>query len=391
MFARRLLRPALAAAAVVLFQASAPAHAAENLLVNPDFELGLEGHAWMPAGWDTTGAGLPTVFFGRDNALAHSGKFSVSVANASGVWPIEHGWHQSLLVGPKDWGKDLALSIWTRSIGIDGRAYVVLQALRDSVGKMARIWKVDRDAAERRLGMTRIDDQAYDLGWQRINFSDAETDWVKREMRIYIAPGTTVVTVRAGVLGVGQLYLDDASLTWEEPLPAVAPEPGVNLIANAGFEGDFNVWEVSKPPFPNLKVEPVTSPAHSGEKSLLLQGEGGLVTGRAGAAQVLCNRALAGKRLRLSAYAKSESLLTSGFVRLYCHGTSGIAQEVSLVTIEGTRDWTKLETELDVPEDTYSIWAWMAYTAPSKGRIWFDDMTLEVVGPSREKASAGKP
>src|SRR5205823_7989283 len=58
-----------------------------SLLQNPDFERGQAQHPWMPSGWDTSMADLPTVFFGRDSFIVHGGKWAVNVANMSGAFP----------------------------------------------------------------------------------------------------------------------------------------------------------------------------------------------------------------------------------------------------------------------------------------------------------------
>src|SRR5258706_4113383 len=57
--------------------------AGRSLLQNPDFERGMPTHAWMPSGWDTSTADLPTVFFGRDSFIVHGGKWAVHIANMS--------------------------------------------------------------------------------------------------------------------------------------------------------------------------------------------------------------------------------------------------------------------------------------------------------------------
>ena len=78
---------------------------ARTLLQNPGFERGVANHPWMPTGWDTSRADLPTVFFGRDTFLVRSGQWSVNVANMSTAFPMAHNWSQTLLVGPEHWGK----------------------------------------------------------------------------------------------------------------------------------------------------------------------------------------------------------------------------------------------------------------------------------------------
>jgi len=369
--------------AIVLAAATwAQAGASENLLANPGFEEGLADHPWMAAGWDTSSTALPNVFFGRDSILVHSGSYAISVANASGVWPIDEGWFQIVPVTPDMWGKDLVLKVWTRSIGLEGTGFVMMAAQRDTIGKMALEWGVQREDAERRLGYRRLDDPTIPLGWQRVAFKANETPWVARTLRVYLAPGSGIVPVSIGVVGVGQVFIDDASLTLEPALPAEAPPENVNLIANPGFEDGTTGWEIAHPPFPGYDVATTDEVVHSGSHALRFSGGAGLLKGRAGVAQVFCNRAFEGKRLRLVGYAKAESLLSSVTARLYCHTPEGVAQEVSVQPVSGTTDWTRVTAELDVPPHTYAIWAWLSFASPAKGTAYFDDMSLEVIGPA---------
>lgn len=395
------LRPACAArsAAILLMLAvavAAPAAAdtaPANLLVNPDFESPLDGHPWLPAGWDTSETNLPTVFFGRDTFLVHSGRYAVNIANTSTLYPLWNNWSQAVLVGPEAWGKDLVFSVWTRSNGLQGRAYILAQAYRDTIGKMAKSWRVDRDAAGKRLGINKVDDPVLDLGWKRIYFSDPETEWVRREARVFVPPSTNVIYVRSGLLGTGQVIFDDASLTLAPALPAPPAPPGANLLADPGFEGDGNAWEYSMPPYEGLHVERDTTAARSGGASVLCYGGlDGFFQARVGVCQPISNRNLAGKRLRLSAHVKTDSLKGSAFLRLYAHTSGhGMVQSLPADPISGTNDWKLASVELDIPPDAWEVWAWFAYNAPSPGMVRFDDCALEVLGPAATPKSAVKP
>ena len=174
---RRLLACGVVAIACML--AAAPgAHAdGQNLLGNPGFEAPLGDHPWMPAAWDTSRGNTDMVFFGRDDFSAHTGKFGVSVANASATLPLWHNWSQTLDVSPDMWGKDIVLTVWTRNNGVEGRGYIGLQAYRDTVGKMAREWKTDRSSAGRRMMLSGVNDPIIDLGWKRESFSENTTDY----------------------------------------------------------------------------------------------------------------------------------------------------------------------------------------------------------------------
>ncbi len=362
---------------------------AQNLLANPGFEAPLPDHAWMPAAWDTSRGNTEMVFFGRDAYSAHTGQYGISVANASASLLLWHNWSQSLDVTPDMWGKDMVFTIWTKSNGVDGRGYACLQAFRDSVGKMAREWKIDRTTAGRKLGLAAVNDPITDLAWQRQSFNDSETAWTQRSLRVYLPPSTNIITVRLGLFGTGQVLFDDASLTLEPAAPAVVPPLHTNLLSDPGFEGPSLGWELSTPSFPDFIAERDTTLSHTGKACMHFHCEAGLVSGRTGVAQVFCNRALAGKRLRLSGFAKADSLGSAIFMHLFFHTRSGFVRESTPQSVFGNKDWTKLLVEADAPEDTYAVWAWIEYTAPVVGHAYFDDLSLEVLGPATGQPTPG--
>ena len=385
--------PWLAALTLALV-AAAPCAAVDpsgELLKNPGFEDSLETHPWMPSAWDTSQTALPTVFFGRDTFFAHGGRYAVSVANTSTLAPVWHNWSQTVLVGPESWGKDLVFSMWTRSNGLQGRAYILLQAYRDTLGKMAKTWGIPRDLAGKRLRINPLDDPLIDLGWKRAYFSDPETDWVRREVRVFVPPSTNVIYARCGLVGTGQVIFDDASLRLEVARPVTPPPLHTNLLVDPGFEGDGNDWEYSMPPYTGQRIDRDTTQAHSGKACIrYTSSKAGYVQARVGACQVL-GRALAGKRVRLSTWVKTDSLTGSmTYTRLYCNSLSrGMVQSEPGQSLSLTNDWSPVSFEMDVPPDAVEIWAWFAYNVPATGTVYYDDASLEVLGPASTAAPAG--
>lgn len=371
---------------------SARAADSGNLLVNPGFETTLSGHSWMAAGWDTSVTGLPTVFFGRDTVLAHSGRYAVNVANVSTLMPLWHNWSQTVVVGPEAWNKDAVFSIWTRSNGVQGRGYVLLQAYRDTVGKMSRIWKTSRDAAMSRLGIVITSDPYIYLGMKREYFSDSETGWTRREVRVFVPPSTNLLIVRGGLFGTGQVFVDDASLTLETAQPAPELPVGVNLLKDPGFEGTGDLWEYSLPPYDDMRCERETTVVHSGRAAVgFWGGTVGMVSTRAGVAQVIANRNLGGKRVRLAGWIKCDSLMTTSSIKLYATTLDGDQDVAAPRLLSMTTPWTRLELDMDMPPDTYQVWGWMYYTAPQVGRVYFDDASLEILGPARGAGAVATP
>lgn len=362
---------------------AAPLPPGRNLLRNSGFEAPLPGHPWMPAAWDTFPSGLPTVFSGRDTFLVHGGRYAVSIANLSTNVPMFHNWSQTLVVGRELWGKDLVFSVWTRSNGLQGRAYVLLQAYRDTVTKMSKIWNMERDAAQKRLGIGPLDDPLLSLQWDREYFSENETDWVKREVRVFVPPSTNIIIVRCGVFGTGQVLFDDASLVSAPTRPDPPVPLHTNLLLDPGFEGEGNDWEYSMPPFEGLRVERDTTVAHTGRASIHMEGGlAGPLTTRTGVCQLITNRNLSEKRLRLSGWIKTDSLMAEAWIMVYCTTLDGSVAGDTPGTFTMSNDWTEVSMEVDVPPATYMVSAWFLYSAPGTGRLFYDDCSLEALGPA---------
>ena len=382
---------ALAALAIIvapaLARAAAPAPA-RNLLSNPGFERTLPGHEWMAAGWDTSDAGLPTVFFGRDTLAPHSGHYSVNVANTSTLYTLGHNWSQAVFVGREAWNKEAVFSVWTRSSGQQGRAYVLVQAYADSLTKLARLWGVDRDEARTRLGINSVDDPVMELGWRRAQFDDTDTQWVRREVRVFVPAGTNVLFVRGGLFGTGQVSFDDASLTLAPAPPAPVVALGQNLFADPGFEDGGLAWEWAIPPYEGLRIEIDSTVTHGGRRSARFSNlSKGISDTRRGMCQPISARGLAGKRVRSSGWVRGDCLSGAAFVKVYCQTLHGLTQSPGTQMLSDTFDWTQTATELDVPSDAIEIWAWLAIRVPAAGALWMDDGRFEVIGPATDTAS----
>lgn len=363
-----------------------------NRLENSGFEDGVPGHAWMPTGWDTSRAGLSSVFFGRDTLLAHGGQYAITVANVSDLWPFSHNWSQSVLIDSKDWGKDALLTIWTRSTGVEGKAYVMLQAYRDTLSYVARERRLARDTVSVIMGIKSIDDPAFDLGWKRTAFSDEETDWVKREARVFIPPLTNVLIVRCGLIGTGQLMLDDASLTFEPPLPPAPLPLNTNLLKDPSFEDGGLNWEFSLAPYRNTVGRVDSTVARTGRCSAFFEsGDMGFVSVGSGVCQSICNRNLGGQHFKLSGWFKLDSLVSTAYTLMYFNTPRGVISIPTKDRFSLTQDWHEATLEADAPKDTYSMWVWFEYNAPASGRLHIDDCSLEITGPAKKPDDAKPP
>jgi hypothetical protein len=76
-------------------------------------------------------------------------------------------------------------------------------------------------------------------------------------------------------------------------------------------------------------------------------------------------------------------------IRLYGNSLSrGMIQSEPSPSFDLTNDWSPVSLEMDLPSDAVAVWAWLAYTAPSTGTVYFDDASLEVLGPASATAPA---
>jgi hypothetical protein len=378
----------LAALSTVLALAAVPGpaaaqgkgRAAVNLLGNPGFD---EGGLFSPTDWDTTVAGVPTVLFFWDAETRRGGGRSASLINAGDALPVWHNWNQMLLHAGRFAGRDLELTVWVRSAQMEGggRGYVMLQAYRDTVMNLARDEGITRDQARQKMGFKFADDPQLELGWARQYFSAEHAEWTPKTVRLHIPPTTNLVIVRLGIYGPGQVWFDDAQLA--SLPPARTPLPvGRNLLANEGFERPLDDWEFSMPPTAGATIVTDTTVARSGSASLLLfSPTKPPFQTYMNACQVFNARDLAGKRVRLSGWAKLEDLIDSAYLSVFSTGLYGVDGSLAGDALTGTKDWTFYTVDFDVPKDTYTVWARAGFQA-GPGKVWWDDLKFEVLGPS---------
>jgi len=298
--------------------------------------------------------------------------------------PMAHNWSQSFVIDRSWWGKDAVLSIWTRSNGLLGRAFVREAVYRDTLSKMAKLWGVSRYRAGDSLNIKALDDPWLELGWRSAYFVEPETDWIRRELRLHITPTTNFLRLSLGISGTGQVIFDDASLVLEPAQPAPALPLHVNLVQDPGFEGDGSAWEYSTPPYEGIRVERDTTLAHSGKACMRYEDSGaGANPAATGVCQPILSRHLGGKHLRLTAWLKTDSLRGTANVAMYFKSPRGSTHPVPKL-YSGTLDWTQVSLEGDSPPDTYEIWVWCMYESPARGLVYFDDCSFEVLGPAKK-------
>lgn len=370
--------------------ARAAAAPSANLLTNPSVE---EGTLLAPAGWDSTVSQVPTARFAWDDQTAHDGKRSLYVINTSNVIPVWFNWSQTLAGVNRLGNKELTLRAWVKTRNLTGKAYILLQAYRDTVLIQAMKVGLPRLTVRGQMGYKPATDPQLEMGWARKQISGNHDDWTPVEAKLYVPPSTNMVFVRGGIFGVGEVWFDDFSLTAGPPTPEKPFPLGKNLLADPGFEGNLDDWEFSLPPLEGLRVDLDTENPHSGAQSIRFESQRHtpfqMLTH---CYQVFNTRALSGKRVRLSGWIKLDKLdASSAYLTVQATGFYGNYHPAISNGISGTQPWTFLTYETDIPKDTYTVWVRGAF-ATAEGRVWFDDLKFEVLGdtPTEAKATGRK-
>jgi hypothetical protein len=160
---------------------------------------------------------------------------------------------------------------------------------------------------------------------------------------------------------------------------AVASVPGAGLVHAAGPAGWFLAG--SAPADYNMGMDAKTF--HGGKGSGFLASSAVKPTGFGTLMQQFTPHQFVGKRVRLSAWVKSERIVDWAGVWMRVDGTSGKSvafDNMQSRPIKGTNDWTKYDVVLDVPSDAANL-AFGILIAGS-GEAWIDDVSFAVVDTS---------
>jgi hypothetical protein len=355
---------------------------AQQLIRNGSVE---EGVLFTPTGWDTTVSGLPTVRFAWDESQAHSGNRSMHIYSVSDVVPMWHNWNQYISGVNELGGKEVVLRVWMKTQQLTGQAYLLVQAYRDTVTIEALRTGEDRMVTRRKMKIAATKDPQVELGWGRKYISEEIPEWTPVEVSLYIPPSTNLLYIRAGIFGVGAVWFDDLSLEVREATPEKPFPAETNLLVNPGFEEGLAGWDFSLAPIDGTRVL-LSDEAHSGAHSVLLESQGKPpVQIISTVFQAFNTRQMSGKRVRLSGWIKIEGLdKSSAFIRLFGTGMYGDYMPGASQAYSNTIDWTHITMEKDIPADTYVLWSQAGFST-DVGRIWFDDMSLEIVGDATGK------
>jgi erythromycin esterase len=110
---------------------------------------------------------------------------------------------------------------------------------------------------------------------------------------------------------------------------------------------------------------------HSGGASAYVKASSDNISDRTSLSQQIFGDLYRGKRIRLTAYLRSENVTVAAGLFLGDDSMQG-------QPIAGTTDWTRYELVVDVPQDVFPTW--LGLWLQGQGQVWMDDLHLEIVG-----------
>lgn len=214
------------------------------------------------------------------------------------------------------------------------------------------------------------------------------TDWRKYSLTMELPQNATYVPVGLLLYGEGQVWIADARIELLDQNAPVLITPGsITTIYNPSFETGLVGWRWWHTPGGSsggeLTVD--TDVAHSGDASVQLRADQLERGDQILLAQTIRAATYAGKRVRVSAYLKSENVTGDAVLWFGASMRHPGGGQITLAIdnmgdrpVRGTADWQKHEMVLDIPTEASHID--VGAILSGNGKVWVDDFAIEEVG-----------
>jgi predicted amidohydrolase len=201
----------------------------------------------------------------------------------------------------------------------------------------------------------------------------------RREFLRRAAAGAAVIVGVPGAAGRAQPTQEVNRVRQQTSSSNVVPNPSFEEVE----DGLPRAWraDAARPEIAPA-VTSASGRARSGSRSLLMSGDGR--RGVAGRAIAACGAITPGKHYLASAYLRTEnvpSIYESVWAMVFWHWSEDkrMPRGAYLDSIERDGEWWRLSTQVRAPEDAASAEMVLGGTLGPKGRVWWDDVSLQEV------------
>lgn len=306
--------------------------------------------------WFLAGSDRKNYVLSVDSQVTRDGKLSQSLASTvkepEGFGTIMQGFD------PADYiGKRVRLSAWVKT---------------KNVTEWAGLWMRVDGASDASL--------AFDnMGKRPIR---GTTDWKRYEIVLDVAPGAKYLAFGMLLGGPGQAWLNDLKL---EVVDASVAVTNTDSWAKQELPADYTAdgWFMagSRPMDYDLSLDATV--LREGKPTHLMAFKAGNGKGFGTLMQMFKGTAYLGKRVRVSAWVKSEQVEDWAGVWMRVDGPDGKAtafDNMKSRAIKGSLDWKPYQVVLDVAPDASALAFGILLTG--KGKVWLAEPVLEVVDAS---------
>ena len=336
----------------------------EQVVFSEGFENGLENWAFsenQPSQYDG----------GIDNSTYHSGKASTYIESAVDE-PINSA-HRGRKLDVKDYlDKRIRFSGFVKTNSNELTASIEMFVFGEPMlGKDGQSGYGGYGA--RILGRDNMADRLI----------HGKVEWQKYDIVLDIPPDAEGIYISLTIEGKGRVWFDDITLSVaDDDVPVTNlyrfAEPG-----NVGFEQGLTRWGSTSTMSRAYELGIDEDTKYEGNASGVLSSTYDTAQGNVFyyLVQNIRTDNYKGKKVRFSAQIKTENVEDKAtfWVGVRDLADAPMSPNTSgSVERKGTTDWQKYEAEIDVPDD--SLYFLMFIGLQGKGKMWIDDVRLEVVG-----------
>jgi hypothetical protein len=208
-------------------------------------------------------------------------------------------------------------------------------------------------------------------------------DWLKYDIVLDFPSGAKDIYIYLMTQGKGRVWFDDATLS-----VADGNVPVTNLLrftepGNTGFEDGLARWGIAStgPSWFELSTDGGTK--YEGNASAVISSTYGTERENASSylSQLVATDIYKGKKVRFSAQIKTENVEDQAELWIGVRDLAGADMSPDTIGSDkgkGTVDWREYQAVINVPDD--SLFFLMFVGLNGKGKMWVDDVRLEVVG-----------
>ncbi len=211
-----------------------------------------------------------------------------------------------------------------------------------------------------------------------------DNDWKRFEVVLDIDPEATELSFGVLLAGAGTVWIDDVMLEEVSKSVAVTSEGGgpPALPSNLGGENaELGGWFLSGGAAQGYRLARTESAPHGGKACLELTPLDLAPNGYGVAMQLFDAKRAVGKRIRFTAFIKTQGVTARGDFWARVQGSDspedGPGLSYRTTPLKASADWTRYELVLDVPQHANNLQFGIGIQGP--GRLWVDDVTFETV------------